>query len=92
MLPDLDDALILLAQSSPSRDLHGFEDQVLATIRARQQQSRKFAVGLTLVSAALLMGIGGAVLPGSQVNAATPVPFGAPHPLAPSSLLLGDRP
>ena len=91
MAVDLDKSLRLLAQTWPSRDLHGFEEDVLATIRAGEQQPVKGGVGLTMVSVALLMGIAGAALPSSHVNAATVVPFGTPHRLAPSSLLLGDH-
>ena len=90
MTTDIDAALGLVAQTSPSNDLRGFEDRVLVALHARRQQAVPAGLGFSLASAALLMGIGGAFAPAEKVSAATIAPF-EPHELAPSSLLLGGH-
>jgi len=90
MTTDIHTALGLLARTAPDADLHGFEDQVLGAIRARRQQAAAGRMALGLVSVAALMGMGGAIVPAEQAHAAPGAPFGAPHALAPSSLLLGN--
>jgi len=89
-MTDIHTALGLLAHEVPASDLQGFEDQVLGAIRARRQQAVAGRMTLGLASVAALMGMGGAIVPAEQVHAAPMAPFGAPHALAPSSLLLGD--
>ena len=89
MTTDIHTALGLLARTPPVADLHGFEDQVLDAIHARRQQAAAGRVTLGLASVAALMGLGGAIESADRVQAAPIAPFGAPHALAPSSLLLG---
>lgn len=91
MTTDIHAVLGLLARTPPAADLHGFEDQVLGAIRARRQQAVAGRVTLGLASVAALMGLGGAILPADAVQASPVAPFGAPHALAPSSLLLGKH-
>lgn len=91
MTIDIDRSLGLLAGTPPGCDLNGFEKDVLTAVRARRQQTVAARVVLALVPAAGLMGLGGAILPAEPVHAATVAPFGAPHALAPSSLLLGGE-
>lgn len=88
MTTDIPAALALLARTAPHADLHGFEDQVLGAVRSRRQQAVAGRVMLGLVSVAALMGLGGALAPVEPVHAAPMAPFGTPHALAPSSLLL----
>ena len=90
MTTDIDATLGLVAQTWPSNDLRGFEDRVLTALHARRQQSVPASLGFSLASAALLMGIGGAIAPAEEVSAATVSPF-EPHALAPSSLLLSGH-
>ena len=90
MTTDIDAFLGRVAQAWPSRDLQGFEDRVLTAIHARRQQSVAAGFGFTLASAALLMGVGGAVVPAEEAGAATVSPF-EPYALAPSSLLLSGH-
>jgi len=90
MTTDIQATLGLLARTTPHADLDGFEDAVLGAIRAHRQQAVSGRVALGMVSVAVLMGLGGAIVPAEQIHAAPVAPFGAPHALAPSSLLLGD--
>jgi len=90
MTTEIDATLGLVAQTWPSNNLQGFEDRVLDALRARRQQSVPASLGFSLASAALLMGIGGALAPAEEVRAAPVSPF-EPHELAPSSLLLSGH-
>ena len=90
MTTDIHAALGLLARTPPTADLDGFEDAVLGAVRAQRQQAGAGRMALGLVSVAAMMGLGGAFVPTESVHAAPVAPFGAPHPLAPSSLLLGE--
>ena len=92
MTTDIYTALGLLSRTAPNATLHGFEKQVLGAIRARRQRAIADRMTLGLVSVAALMGLGGALAPVEPVQGGAIPPFGAPHALAPSSLLLlGDR-
>lgn len=88
---DIDQALARIGAQDTHPDLSGLEDRVLARIGARPKPA--LALGTTLGAAmfALALGVMSNTVPTGEARAATLAPFGAPSPLAPSSLLLGSQ-
>lgn len=93
MSSNIDSALARMAGAEPHPGLAGLEDRVMSAIAARPQSSG-LAVGAMLSAAAfaLVLGVVSNAVPPAETRAAlTLAPFGAPSPLAPSSLLLEAR-
>jgi hypothetical protein len=90
---DIDSALARFAGAKPHAGLAGLEDRVMSAIASRPPSSG-LAMGASLSAAAfaLVLGIVSNAVPPAEARAASPLaPFGAPSPLAPSSLLLEPR-
>ncbi len=90
---DIDSALARFAGAEPHAGLAGLEDRVMCAIASRPSSSG-LAMGASLSAAAfaLVLGIVSNAVPPAEARAASPLaPFGAPSPLAPSSLLLEPR-
>ena len=90
---DIDSALARFAGAEPHAGLAGLEDRVMSAIASRPPSSG-LAIGASLSAAAfaLVLGIVSNAVPPAEARAASPLaPFGAPSPLAPSSLLLEPR-
>ena len=90
MNSNIDTALTRIAEAGPHPGLAGLEDRVMLAI-ASQPPSHSLAISASLSAAlfALVFGVvSNAVPPGEARAASTRAPFGAPSPLAPSSLLL----
>ncbi|MBN9554454.1 MAG: hypothetical protein J0H61_07260 [Alphaproteobacteria bacterium] len=93
MSSNIDNALARIAGAETHPGLAGLEDRVMSAIEGRPPSSG-LAVGATLSAAAfaLVLGIVSNAVPSAEARAAsTLAPFGAPSPLAPSSLLLEPR-
>jgi len=93
MNKDIDSALARIAGAEPNVGLAGFEDRVMSAIASRPASSG-LAIGASLSAAAFALALGivsNAVPPAEARAASTLAPFGAPSPLAPSSLLLEPR-
>lgn len=90
MRMNIDDALTRLASGTPHSGLDGMEERVLGAIAS--QPATGHGTGATLAAAglALALGVFSNIVPSANAHAApTLAPFGAPSPLAPSSLLVG---
>lgn len=89
---NIDDALERLATDAPHRSLTGLEDRVLGAIAPQVASGPGAGATLTAIGLALALGVASNVVPSSDAQAApTLSPFGAPSPLAPSTLLAGSR-
>lgn len=89
---NIDDALARLASDTPHRGLAGLEDRVLSAIASQPAAGIGAGTTLAAVGLALALGVFSNVVPSAGAQAATTLsPFGAPSPLAPSTLLAGTR-
>lgn len=92
MNSNIDDALSRIAAMEAHPGLVGLEDRVMLVLAA--QPPRGLALGATLGAAAfaLSLGLASNAVPSTEARATSAsAPFGAPGPLAPSSLLLEPR-
>jgi hypothetical protein len=92
MHTNIDDALAHLAAQPPHPGLAGLEGRILAVIE--HQPAATIGAGATMaaVGLALALGVFSNIVPSTEAQASpTLSPFGAPSPLAPSTLLGGTR-
>lgn len=89
---DLDGMLARLADQPVHAGLAEMEGAVFDRIQERSRAGGGMTLGAVAIAAALGMGVLGAGLPGGEVQASEPLsPLIADAPLAPSTLLVGDR-
>lgn len=89
---NIDEALVRLASSTPHDGLAGLEDRVLGAIASQPAAGVGTGTTLAAVGLALALGVFSNVVPSAGAQAAANLaPFGAPSPLAPSTLLAGTR-
>jgi hypothetical protein len=87
---DLDTVLMRLAQAPLPAGLAAIDEGVLARVAAGATYRVRRGVGIASVSAALVMGVAGAVMPSSQAAATSLAPLGPMSPLSPAALLGGE--
>ena len=90
---DIDSALARFAGAEPHAGLTGLESRVMSAIASRPSSSG-LAMGASLSAAVFALGLDivSNAVPPAEARASSPLaPFGAPSPLAPSSLLLEPR-
>lgn len=88
---DLDTVLMRLAQAPLPVGLAAIDEGVLARVASGAAYRVRRGVGIASVSAALVMGVAGAVMPSSQDAATSLAPLGPMSPLSPAALLLGGE-
>lgn len=89
---NIDDALARLASDTPHHGLAGLEDRVMNAIATQPAAGVGAGATLAAVGLALALGVFSNVVPSADAQAATTLsPFGAPSPLAPSTLLAGTQ-
>ena len=90
---DIDKALGRLAAAPAHDGLERLDEAVFARIHELNERDRRAPSHIAVAAAigAVAMGIAGGGMPVATASAASLSPFGAASPLAPSTLLLGDR-
>ena len=89
MNSNIDTALTRIAEAGPHPGLAGLEDRVMFAIASQPPHSLAIGASLSAALFALVFGVVSNAVPPDEARAAsTLAPFGAPSPLAPSSLLL----
>ncbi len=89
---NIDDALARLATATPYSGLDGLESRVMTAITLQPAGAGGAGVTVAAIGLALTLGVLSNVVPTSGARAAPALsPFGAPSPLAPSTLLGGTR-
>lgn len=92
MRMNIDDALARLAAGTPHSGLAGMEERVLEAISHQPAPSHGTGATLAAAGLALVLGVLSNIVPSTHAQAAQSLaPFGAPGPLAPSSLLVGSE-
>lgn len=88
---NIDDALAQMAIGAQHRGLTGLEDRVLGAIAMQSASGPGAGAALTAIGLALAFGVASNVMPSTRAQAApASSPLGAPSPLAPSTLLVGN--
>jgi hypothetical protein len=88
---DLDRTLQRLSATPVPVDIDNLDERVFARLHALAERDRRTPPRLALVAAIGAAAMGVAATPAATATAASLAPLGASSPLAPSTLLLGDR-
>jgi hypothetical protein len=88
---DLDTVLKKLAQAPLPAGLAAIDERVFARVAASATYRYRRAFGLATISAALFIGVTGAVMPSRDAAATSLAPLGPMSPLSPAALLGGDQ-
>lgn len=88
---DIDRTLQHLSAAPVPAALDSLDERVFARLHALAERDRRTPPRLALVAAIGGAAMGVAAAPAATASAASLAPLGASSPLAPSTLLLGDR-
>ncbi len=88
---DLDTVLIRLGQAPLPAGLAVIDERVFARVASGAINRTRRRVGIATISAALIMGVAGAVTPLREAEATSLTPLGPMSPLSPATLLGGER-
>jgi hypothetical protein len=88
---ELDTVLMRLAQAPLPAGLAAIDERVLARVATGAAYRVRRGVGIASISAALVMGVAGAVMPSREAAATSLAPLGPISPLSPAALLGGER-
>lgn len=90
-MSDLDSVLKRLGQAPFPAGLAAIDETVFARVAAGAAYRARRGFGVATISAALIMGVAGAVMPSRKAAATSLAPLGPTSPLSPSALLGGEQ-